>query len=377
MLEGTYPYCDKGSSAKVTMKVAKIIPGLVEPQLADSYELVDADYETWGTGKSEPGEHHNFAYYMDVNSYLIPFCATKWADAEVGDVVKITYKYYANYTTSTLAKFFKKEVNAWTEFINFVPDLEYALVNADYETMGTGSGDPGKYHNFDATMDLNFYLTTFAKQKFPYSKKDATLKLTYNFYNKENKKTETKTALYQYDGSAWNAYDPEEPIVTVENLITVVKYDGTSWKLTNLISGVIRLTMANPEYTILYNWVKENKDAFLSTQNSTDEYYFGVSSKYNNINNKYSTWATFYNVDGYLNDLEDDEIQAIMDKRLAEEGIAALLLHEMVTEPNPDMSYEVTYKIYSGRGDGNYAMSFYYNAEDKKFEWDEMTPVKK
>ena len=44
----------------------------------------------------------------------------------------------------------------------------------------------------------------------------------------------------------------------------------------------------------------------MSTQNTTSEYYFGADTKNNNINNKYSTWTQYYNVDGYLNDLKDD-----------------------------------------------------------------------
>lgn len=378
MLSSTYPYCDAGSAAKVKLKVATILPGLVDPEVAEEYTLTDADYEAWGTGSSDPGSHHNFAYYMDIDSYLIPFCTTKFAALAEGDVVKIVYNYYSNKQTTVESKFYKKGAAEWTEFINFAPDTKYTLSKEDYETMGTGSGEPGKFHNFDATMDLDFYLTAFAKIKFPYATESSTLELAYAYYDKDKKKTETKTALYQYEGGKWSAYNPEEPIITVADRITVMKYDGKAWKLTNLISGVVRMTMTNAEYVLLFDWVKTNKPAFLSTvKPDEEEYYFGVSTAFNNINNKYSTWFSYYNVDGYLNNLEDDEIQAIMDKRLANEGLAVLVLPEVVTSPDPDMSYEVTYKVYAGRGAGDYAMSFYYNAEDKKFEWDEMTPMKK
>ena len=47
------------------------------------------------------------------------------------------------------------------------------------------------------------------------------------------------------------------------------------------------------------------------------------------------------------------------------------------SDPDPDMSYEITYNVYAGRGKGDYAMSFYYNAEEDKYEWDELTPVLK
>ena len=170
---------------------------------------------------------------------------------------------------------------------------------------------------------------------------------------------------------------PRASITTVSDMITVLKYENSSWRLTNLISGVERYTMGNAEYTLLTDWVNENKPEFMSTQGKYEEYYFGSSPQYNNINNRYSTWVNYYNVDGYLDGLSDAEIQTIMDERLANEGIAALVLPAMVLNPNPDLSYEVTYTIYGGRGNGNYAMSFYYNAEEDKFEWDELAPVQK
>ena len=88
------------------------------------------------------------------------------------------------------------------------------------------------------------------------------------------------------------------------------------------------------------------------------------------------TWSKYYNVDGYLTGLDNDAIQAIMDQRIAE-GISGIVLPLMVTDPDPDMSYEITYNVYAGRGKGDYAMSFYYNAEEDKYEWDELTPVLK
>ena len=45
-----------------------------------------------------------------------------------------------------------------------------------------------------------------------------------------------------------------------------------------------------------------------------------------------------------------------------------ILLPSWITEPDPGLSYIVVYKIYSGRRDGNYAMSFMYNEETGKYE---------
>ncbi len=122
-----------------------------------------------------------------------------------------------------------------------------------------------------------------------------------------------------------------------------MKFDGKEWKLSNLISDIKELSLTNAEYTKLVEWVKENKPEFMSTQNTTSEYYFGADTKNNNINNKYSTWTQYYNVDGYLNDLKDEEIQVIMDERLAKEAFPLILLPDMVDNPDPDMKSRLSW----------------------------------
>ena len=375
MLKEMYPYCDAGSSAKVTVKIATITPGVEEPEVSDDYTLVDADYEALG---EEPASHHNFAYYMDVNAYLVQFCNMKYPDATEGTIVKLTYDYYANYTTSTISAFYQKTADSWEEFVNYQPDETYTLTDADYEYFGTEYGEPGKHHNFDANMSeeqINFYLASVAERKFGYLAEGSAVSLTYAYYSDGS--VTNLTLNFKKEAEGWVSFDPSASVSTIADLITVLKYDGSNWTMTNLISGVERYTLSKAEYTILTDWVSENKPEYMSTQGYHEDYYFGSSPNYGNINNRYSTWISYYNVDGYLDDLSDAEIQAIMDERLANEGIAPLLLPVMVAEPNPDFSYEVTYTVYGGRGNGDYAMSFYYNAEEDKFEWDELSPIKK
>lgn len=344
MLEDTYPYCDKGSSAKIKVKVADVMPSQEkEPAYEDAYELSTADYDAMGTGKNEPGEHDNFSYRIDPNDYLPDFCAGKYADKAEGFICKIIYKYYSNRVTTTQAKYYKKGADGWTEEpLIFVSDEQ-----------------------------ADAYLPIFLQNKYTYvAKEGLTVEVTYKVSGKEKK------TIYRYNGSAWEVYNPKASIVvSVTERITVMKFDGKEWKLSNLISDIKELSLTNAEYTKLVEWVKENKPEFMSTQNTTSEYYFGADTKNNNINNKYSTWTQYYNVDGYLNDLKDEEIQVIMDERLAKEAFPLILLPDMVDNPDPDISYTVIYKIYGGRGNGNYAMSFYYSKEDNAYTWDEMAPV--
>lgn len=373
MLEDTYPYCDKGSSAKIKVKVADVMPSQEkEPAYEDAYELSTADYDAMGTGKNEPGEHDNFSYRIDPNDYLPDFCAGKYADKAEGFICKI-YKYYSNRVTTTQAKYYKKGADGWTEepLIPYDADKKLPLEEQDYDAMGIEAGEPGANDTFVSDEQADAYLPIFLQNKYTYvAKEGLTVEVTYKVSGKEKK------TIYRYNGSAWEVYNPKASIVvSVTERITVMKFDGKEWKLSNLISDIKELSLTNAEYTKLVEWVKENKPEFMSTQNTTSEYYFGADTKNNNINNKYSTWTQYYNVDGYLNDLKDEEIQVIMDERLAKEAFPLILLPDMVDNPDPDISYTVIYKIYGGRGNGNYAMSFYYSKEDNAYTWDEMAPV--
>lgn len=370
MLKDTYPYCDKGSSAKIKVKVADVMPSQEkEPAYEDAYELSTADYDAMGTGKNEPGEHDNFSYRIDPNDYLPDFCAGKYADKAEGFICKIIYKYYSNRVTTTQAKYYKKGADGWTEAYD--ADKKLPLEEQDYDAMGIEAGEPGANDTFVSDEQADAYLPIFLQNKYTYvAKEGLTVEVTYKVSGKEKK------TIYRYNGSAWEVYNPKASIVvSVTERITVMKFDGKEWKLSNLISDIKELSLTNAEYTKLVEWVKENKPEFMSTQNTTSEYYFGADTKNNNINNKYSTWTQYYNVDGYLNDLKDEEIQAIMDERLAKEAFPLILLPDMVNNPDPDISYTVIYKIYGGRGNGNYAMSFYYSKEDNAYTWDEMAPV--
>lgn len=368
MLSTAYPYCDKGSSAKVKVKVADVLPPQgSEPVAEDEYELTKEDYDAMGTGKNEPGAHDNFAYNIDPNNYLPAFCAAKYADKQVGFVCKITYQYYSNYVTTTQAKFYKKGASEWAEDTGFKADKSYAFTDTDYaDIAGTDSkGFVGSDAEVAALISL------FLQKKY-IAADGMTVALNYKHAGK------SIDAIYRYNGKEWGEYNPAKEVVTsVNERITVMKFDGKDWKLSNLISNVEKVTLTAVEYTKLVTWVKENKPEYMSTQNDYSEYYFGAAfGKNNNINNAYSTWFKYYNVDGYLDGLENEEIQAIMDERLANEALAVILLPDLVTNPDPDTSYTVIYQIYQGRGSGDYAMSFYYNADDKTFTWDEMAPVR-
>lgn len=365
MLKKMYLYIDKGSAAKVHALYGDITPGFAQADAA--YTLTDDDYIAMGTESGQPGKYKNFDGNMDVDHYLTAFCDTKYGSLAVGKVVSITYKFYAaGAGTSTLTNSYQKSAAGWdaVELDAFAADHSYTLVTEDYDSMGTESGKPGKYDNFDSNMDVDHYLTVLLKMKFPYMEANKTCQVSYQFYSGG---ASERSTFYKYDGNVWHYFNPYADVVEVSTKVAEMVFDGTNWNLARLLGGSVSRKIGNEEYTLLVDWVKANKAEFVSTTNDKEEFYFGASSAYFNINNNYNTWRSYYNVGGIYTDKSNDEIQEIMDARM-EEGISKLILPSWYAKPDPGLSYIVVYNVYQGRGSGDYAMSFMYDEEKGEYE---------
>lgn len=365
MLKGQFPFCDEGSTAKISVLFGDVIPGF--SQADASYELQVDDYNAMGEDSGQPGAHDNFDSNMDIDAYLIAFCADKYAALEVGKVVSISYKFYATGAgVSTQIKSFKKESAGWVkvELDAYAADLSYTLEDADYDSMGEESGKPGRYNNFDSNMDVDHYLTIFLKGKYPYAAANTVANVSYLYFSGG---TSTRNSFYKYDGAIWLPYDPYTDVVEITTKVANMEFDGSNWVLKRLMGGTSTLNMVLADYTLLLEWVKENKAAYLSTMNPQEEFYFGASAAFGNINNNYSTWKGHYNINGEYDGLSNDQLQLIMDERMAW-GIANVILPARLAEPDSGLSYAFIYKVYSGRGAGDYKMSFMYNDESGEFE---------
>ncbi len=321
-----------------------------------NYSLKDDDYVSMGTGAGEPGKFKNFDSSMNVDQYLATFCTTKYASSAVGSIVCVTYKYYAAGVTTDQFKYLKKMPATWT-VIDFI---------SDYRAMGTESGRPGRYDNFDANMDIDLYLTTFLKQKYPYTAAGKTAEVTYKYY--ASGVTSAPSRIYKYDGGVWTAFNPYADVVAVSAKIAEMAYDGKVWTLKRLLGGSTGYKLEPADYAELVAWVKKNKPEYASTNSPTEEFYFGAAAgTYNNINNNYNTWRNYYNIGGAYTGKSDGDMQVIMDTRIAE-GIAVVILPKNIATPDPGISYVVTYAVYGGRATGNYSMNFMFNQDTNKYE---------
>jgi len=373
MLKDTFKYVDKAATANISVLFGDITPGFSTSDV--SYSLTKADYDSMGEENGQPGKYDNFDGNMDVDGYLIELITEKYASLAQGKVVSVSYLFYESGATSVRTNSYKKEVSGWyrTVLNAFTADIKANLLDTlDYVAMGTEKGEPGKYINFDANMDIDHYVGVWLGKEYPYEFENTTAEVYYLFYAS---KTDTISSYYKFDGIRWNGYDPYVDVVDVTSKIAEMEFDGSNWKLVRLLGGAYKYTMSEADYGKLVDWVKVNKPAYMSTTNDYDDYYFGASAKYFNINNNYNTWKSYYNVNGEYDGYSDEKMQEVMDKRIAE-GIATLLLPEAISNPDPGLSYQVTYNVYQGRGTGNYMQAFMYNESEGKYELVSTIPVK-
>ncbi len=194
------------------------LDGLKKPYTQEiEVTLADDDYVTIGTlalevAKSEQEtkdansikKYKNFSKYIAAADYIPMFLSDQYPTLETGSVADVTYKFYQgslSYLRDLVS--YKEELAAMES---------YELTNEDYDSMGTDSGQPGKYNNFDSNMDIASYLNPFFSSKYPDAVADFEVFVTYRFYAGGGV-TNTVNEFWAYNGSTWAMIEKELPQV--------------------------------------------------------------------------------------------------------------------------------------------------------------------
>jgi hypothetical protein len=126
----------------------------------------------------------------------------------------------------------------------WVPDTKaYPLQTGDYDSMGEASGQPGKYNNFDSSMDPDTYIATFLNLKYPYANNDDQLIVTYKYYSGS---TGTRGNLFTVIDGVWTPF---------QNTLQF-GHDGTTWVPDN----TIKYTLVGADYIYISDQLTGNAD---------------------------------------------------------------------------------------------------------------------
>ena len=113
----------------------------------------------------------------------------------------------------------------------------YYLSSADFDSMGEGSGQPGKYDNFSSSISPNGYLPAFLAINFPYGQEEEELIVTYAYYSSSSG-AQVRGNLYTFTDGAWMAHES-----TISTSLQF-GHDGTQWVPDN----TIRYTLVDSDY---------------------------------------------------------------------------------------------------------------------------------
>lgn len=233
-----------------------------------THEMTDEDYESMGTGKDEPGEHNNFAYDVLPADWLPGFLSGKYPDAPVNALVNVTYKYYANYETSTISEYWAFDGSTWAVYI---ADIEvpssinrYDLVVDDYNAMGFDE-------MFEEEDDTDL-ISVFLEQNMPYAVDGDVYTVTYKYLD-DDVITRGATEYTKVEG-AWVAYQS-----TIAKTDQYVK-STTGW----VYDPSVLYTMVDSDYQLIVDYVKSDiGEEYVDSYGTADSYY-GTSAYYKEFN---------------------------------------------------------------------------------------------
>lgn len=215
------------SSCDPNEEIYDELDGLKQPFKKEvAYTLTSANYTTIsGLAKADAVNAQDSAWATLINTYKAFNDSFQAKD----------------YVTQILAKTFPalnkgSVVNAtYNHFLNDVPNLTniatataYTLVApADYDAMGTASGQPGRYDNFSATINPDAFLPAFLLTKYPLAVANNAVAITYVFYINSSL-SENRTSYYVFDGLAWKPVPMVYTLVNNDYLSMGVPGPGTS-----------------------------------------------------------------------------------------------------------------------------------------------------
>lgn len=200
--------------------------------------LVSTDYAgdvltaTWdeitlaspATGDMASSEDYDFSAYDGQEINVAFKYESTDSDASRWRIANMSIKTLgATGATDSKGEYFMYTGGSWEA----VEDIYY-LTSADYDSMGTASGQPGQYNNFSSSTSPDNYLPTFLELNFPFGQEDQELFVIYDYFSSSTG-AQRRGNLYTFTDGMWNAHES-----TIESSLQF-GYDNGVWVPDNTI----------------------------------------------------------------------------------------------------------------------------------------------
>lgn len=267
--------------------------------------------------------------------------AKTWADIMVNNVV-----------TAVVGAKKDREVYYKYSGTSWVPAQGiYALTTEDYDSMGTGSGQPGQYDNFSSSILPENYLPTLLTRLFNYPQNGNKQMVSYKYFSGG---TQTRVDEYVFNNGVWAK--PSTIINKTEQFV----FSNAGW----VFDPTVKMTMGTSDYQLMVDYVlnKPSIAIFAHPFFKNEEYYYGFASRYNNVSfrlsyrNPYFTGAYVQpvTIDPELNALTTDAAKVTLMWTRLQEGMKIFL---QLKYPNAipsvsgiDVYYHATTYVYYPTG---------------------------
>lgn len=218
------------------------------------------------------------------------------------------------------------------------------LSQADFVRMGL------RYDNFSSSTNPDTYLPTYMALTYPYAQKDDLKCVAYKYYDG----TTTTIQVGEYKCGEGNVWARTSNVVTNQ-----FKRTKGEWKYSPDVTVELTPGRNQPDVAAYYQAIvdyvaaaPDKGEDYYQTGYKNAEFYYGASSYQNNISFNLSSWrSSCLAGERAYGSMSDEELKALMVKRLPEAFIPALeKLHPDadVLPSGAELNYIINFGIYEG-----------------------------
>lgn len=125
----------------------------------------------------------------------------------------------------------------------------YYLSDADFDSMGENSGQPGRYNNFSSSISPDDYLPVFLNNKYLFAQEGDALSVIYKYYSSSSG-AQLRGNLYTFTAGTWEGYE------STQETSLQLAHDGSTWVPDN----TIKYEFVASDYTLIADTFRDNPD---------------------------------------------------------------------------------------------------------------------
>lgn len=240
--------------------------------------------------------------------------------------------------------FYELQDGAWVSIENRV----LFLGSEDYDAMGEGSDQPGRFDNFSSSTPAENFLPTYLSMLFPFAQEGDEYAIVYKYFSGG---ISTRADTYVYEGGVWAE-------VTLDSFIDPFTeqyvHNGTQF----IFDPSVVISMASSDYQAIVDVVSGTNPELVNSFGTGEDFY-GADAFFENFDIRLTSKADQTAYEG----LSVDE-QAELAFSRAVEGVE-VYLEEVFSDESPvegvDVFYTIQFKTFDGT-DAFWQVVFQLNA---------------